>query len=621
MMVLVSLALAAPPEAYPWRTELTLPARGVARVHLPGELAVDVDQLPTTLRISDARGDDVPYAVLSSARNPEPRQLDLDISPVDTAVWRVDAAPVPLDAIQFEIVRLTDVTGVWVRVSDGEWTSPPTLLFAAERDGSPFAVDTVTVPHRAGPFTVTLQGLGDEGSPRLWEATGVAIPPETTPPLEESFEAPPPVLTEEGRARWMLELPAFRKVTSVTVVAEGDVFEREVYVGGGADADRGLDRAGFVRRLRVGERDVDLDTVGTDLVSDTLLVEIPTDRGTVLPVSRFVVRSVAVDLLVRDAGGGPHLLYAGSLDRDTPHDIALAAGELLRGPVTEVDARALTPNPTWVPVPTREGIDLGGPTVNLARYRWARPIEAPRPGWVKLPLDVSVFGHARGDLGDLRVVDAEGRSLPFLVRPDEQSRADVTPERTEVGGRTRLTVPVLAEGVPVERIELHTSQGRFRRQVAVLRDRGRMTETVRAVEWSSEAEGSTLSLALGDVFPEALLVEIDNGDNPPLPVDRVTLIGPGKELRVRVPEGGARLVYGMPAVSPPIWDLALLEAEVWGMPVAPATLGAEVALDGPALQTVDRMVVLLGIGVLAVGMAGMAIRAIRTVPQPEAAEG
>jgi len=619
MIVLVSLSLAAEPEAYPWRTELELPARGVSRIHLPPELAVDVHALPTTLRISDARGDDVPYAVLSSAYNPPPRELDLDVAPVAEGVWQVAAASVPVDALRFDMGGLSSGPGVQVVVEDGEWTSPPTMLYASERDGAPQIVDTVAVPHRPGPFTVRMETFGGPLL-RIRDVSGVVAPPGALPEHIDVIEAAPPVLTEEARSRWVVELPAFRAVTAVTIEAEGDVYDREVYVGGASSVEIPLDRVGAVTRLRMGDRMVDLATVRVDVVTDTLVVEIATDRGEVLPVSRFQVHSVAVDLLVRDPGGGPHVLLAGSQDPDTAHDLAIAAEELLRGTWTEVDARTLTPNPSWVPVPTREGLDGAGPVVNLARYRWSRAIEAPGTGWVKLPLDTAVFAHARWDLADLRVVDAEGRSLPYLVRPDVQTRADVVPTRVEVGGRSRLTVPIVASGVPVERVELHTPQGRFQRDVLFLRDRGRMTEALRSVGWSSGSEGSTLSVTLGEVFPDALLVEIDNADNPPLPVDRVTLVGPGKELRVRVPEGGARLVYGMPSAEQPIWDLTLLEHQVWGMPVRPATLGEEEALEGPALATMDRVVVLVGVGILAVGMAGMALRALRTVPDPEPAE-
>src|SRR6186713_2956136 len=44
-----------------------------------------------------------------------------------------------------------------------------------------------------------------------------------------------------------------------------------------------------------------------------------------------------------------------------------------------------------------------------------RPVEAPGPGPVVVTLDRDVYENARADLGDLRVVDDEGRETPYLL--------------------------------------------------------------------------------------------------------------------------------------------------------------------------------------------------------------
>ncbi|MFN7147826.1 MAG: hypothetical protein ACK4YP_28910, partial [Myxococcota bacterium] len=332
------------------------------------------------------------------------------------------------------------------------------------------------------------------------------------------------------------------------------------------------------------------------------------------PLDAIDVVSEGVHLVARDAGPGPHALYGAATATDDAYDLAIALPELLRPVPPVVEAGDPTPNPAFVPVPTREAIDGAGPDLALTRFAWERPIVGS--GWVRVPLGRDVFARARPDLADVRVVDAEGRQLPFLLwdTGEEEPWTVGAFERTEEAGSTLLRVP-LDGTAPVASVRLETSRGVFERPVTVLRDAGRTTVAIRHVLWNGPEKGGTLAIQLDERVGDELLLRIDNGDDAPIPIDAVHVTSPVSELRVRVPEGGARLVYGAPGARAPSYDLALLRDEVRRMPVTDATLGEERALTPPTPGIVDRGATLVGVGMLAVGLLGMVARVVRGVPE------
>ena len=619
--LIVGVVDAAPIEAYPLVSDVSLAPSGVTRVSLPPELVgAAPGSLGRTLRVQNGDGVEVPFAVLLSTQNPEATSVSLDIRPAAPTLWVIEAADRPVDTIEFDVSRFQDWPGFWLTVSTADWSSGRTFIYEGDFEGAPFSSTSIDVGHRPGPFTVSVD-TADGRPERIWDVTGYVRASAYTPPRVEVVTAEEPVLTEAGTARWTVRLPGPRSVTSLRVVADGDVYRRDVRVGvPGAGVAPYLTEVGSIRRLQVGEAHVDQDRLPVTIVGDTLLVDIDTDRGVPLPVVRFEVESVGAELVVRDPGPGPHVILGGTYDADQAHDLGYAAVELLRGDTLETVAPAPAANPAYVPLPTREGVDGVGAAVNLARFHFARAIEGP-VGWVTLPLDTTVLAHARADLGDLRVVDREGRGVPFLLR---SVGAEVPTEvigftRSEKGTHSQIHVPLAAADAPVAALSLHTPSGRFQRSISVLRDRGRMTEPVRTVQWNSEAKGSTLSISLYEHFGRDLLVDVDNGDNPPLPIDRIVTTSPAWEVRTRVPEGGARLIYGSAGERAPQWDLTLLEEEVWRMPLALATLGEETATGGPGLSALEKLVVAGAIGLLALGLVGMTVRALRPMdPAPTA---
>jgi hypothetical protein len=619
MILALSAAYAqANPDAFPLQVDLALPEAGSARVTLPPDvIGVAPDALDRTMMLVDGAGEPVPYTVVRSTPDLAWSEGTLLFRPVAARTWTLEAADLPLDELSLLVRDLGGLGPVRAEVRWGEDGRATALLY--EIDGE-LQNTSVPLPRARGPFSLTLTPLRD-GDADLDLVRARTRPPEAVPPVRETHAVGTPTITEAGYARWSVPLGGPRTVTAVEIVSPDPRFDREVRVGKPAvgTAEPYLEHSGRVRRLEIADASVERTRVaGFSIADDTLLVEVATDRGRPLAVTEIVVESVGAWLLAHDAGAGPHTLYAGTTEELPPHDLGPAAAAVLRVAPELVAAPRPSPNPAYVPRASRAGIDAPGPVVNLARYRWARPIEGA-PGWARVRLDADVLAHARPDLGDLRVVDASGAQLPYVLRATglELPFAIGEPVREEDGAASLLRVPLSRGDVPVATVRLTTGSDLFERAVEILRDRGRMTETVRAVSWRGSEQGGSLAIAVNERLGGDLLIRVHNGDNPPLPVTGVEATTEEWELRAHLPEGGARLVYGYPGESAPSYDLALVADEVIRAPVPEATLGPEAATGAPELAGRDRAMVLAGIGALALGLVGMTIRVLRGVPEAE----
>lgn len=624
MTWLLSVAVAAELAAYPFVAPITLPEAGPVRVTLAGDaLGAEPELAAAGLLMVDATGRDVPYAVVP-AGDPAPSIEALFRFPIDRNVWEIEESPRPLDALSLSFDDLGANGPFRVAVSalvNGDWrpVGDPEVLYALDDPELGRMEDvTVSVGRITGPFRVAVTPLG-RGRPELDFVRGEVLPPGQVAPHRERVEAPEPVLTEEGRARWVVPLPGPRKVVGLALEVDGDLFARDLWVGSQLpDGSVALGDVRQVRRIQVGDARVDLVAVsGLDVRGDALVVDIATDRGRVLPVRAFSVESAAMEVVLRDAGPGPHQLYLGGREEQVPYDLGVGAYELLGlGPPLVVPGPVVA-NAAYVPLPTREGLDGPGGPVNLARYPWRRSIEGPE-GWVRLPLDQAVLARARVDLGDLRVVDPTGAQIPYLLlgtgAGERWATGDFTRTEDPEARASFLRVPLGEIEAPVETVTLRTGADTFVREVSVLRDRGQFTETLRRVTWSGTETGRALTLHVGERVGRELLLRIDHGDNPPLSVESVEVTYPRWEVLARLPAGGAALVYGAPRESRPSYDLDLLAAEVRRMRPAAATLGPEEAVGGTPLGALDKAVVLGAVGVLALGLVILTARVLRAVP-------
>jgi hypothetical protein len=272
--------------------------------------------------------------------------------------------------------------------------------------------------------------------------------------------------------------------------------------------------------------------------------------------------------------------------------------------------KSAPPGGTWSEARARsvEGLPLiapaalpsAGPPLDVTPFHYSRTLSEGPPGLVAVPLDAGVLAHSAGRLGgdfaDLRIVDAAGRQLPYLLdrRPEPlvvalppgvpaSAPAPRLPAGTSV---YRLSLPYA--GLPPSRLVLRTSARVFEREVSVLvepavddRSRRYGRQTVASGIWrhaEPDSAAPALTLNLPTLSTAEILLAVADGDNNPLALAAPELLLPSVHLRLFRPgPGELRVVYGRSSVAPPRYDLALLATTVLTSPASEATLSAEQA--------------------------------------------
>ena len=322
--------------------------------------------------------------------------------------------------------------------------------------------------------------------------------------------------------------------------------------------------------------------------------------------------SSVLRLALYAAAGRPRLVnYGVDLNLQTvlfqaeePGSYTLAYGGPPRQEARRPPTAPFGVHPVWLePGPEKEGglpslpPAATAPSVRLVTARFAASwrIAAPsaKPGTlVRLELPARVYGVARADLGNLRVL-AGDRQIPFqLESPQDPVLAGQDDSlRFLKGGRHSVdsTVEIhLAEtGLPLTQIELTTPALPLRRAVGVryLEPANIPAREVRQHERPAVVRGTwdcrptpplpcSEQLPLTGRAPSVLEASVHDGDNPPLAGLGAALWRRRDVLLFVWPEGDApvRLVTGPDSLTAPSYDLQALGDALLSYPWQPAEL-------------------------------------------------
>jgi hypothetical protein len=286
---------------------------------------------------------------------------------------------------------------------------------------------------------------------------------------------------------------------------------------------------------------------------------------------------------------------------------------------------------------------LGAP-INTSEFRYSRKIAGAAPGLASVRLDAAVLAHSNPGLEDLRIAGAEGRQVPYLLeRRDEPLSLDLllgSPRAAPPPGgdrrrerqtgaqppdhRSRYALTLPYAGLPASQLVLTATARVFQRSVSVEISRPvedpRSEPTVQTLadaDWrhaDPDTAAPLLVLNLPRLETAEVTLVIDEGDNAPLPVSSVRLLLPSHRLRFFHPAGAKlRLLYGLPRLAPPRYDIALLAPRLVGvsgteLPLAPEEGGAAAAAPFPAQKIIFWGVLVAAVLILLV----LLLRLLRT---------
>jgi hypothetical protein len=628
-LLLTSAALAQEVDRYPWVMTLD-PAqcesctaenrvgKGTFRVHLPA-LARSVDDPVdgSDLLLHGPDGQPLPFAVLRGQREAEriflhaQRTADPNLLEIDQLDRRIDGIEVDLDdnpaAAHVQVYEAT--AGGWRPIG------PDQLVWSCIFGDH----EVVRFPASAGPLRVVIRHHFpyDADPPDI---TGLRLAEASVDPVELRFPVVDHRLGEDGNARYTVPLPHALPIRRVRLHPTDALFERQVTVTA-EPVTAGVTPSGAtgtVQRILIGGATVDSVTVEAPSGnrSNELVLYVETQGREPLDLPEVTVELEGEELLLHDPGPGPWTLYAGAPPGTrSPSDLQTAVPELSRMATAVLEPSAPIPHAGYSPPELRAQLGSPGTELDLAGWRQARPIEGV--GLSAIPLPSELLAEARPDLGDLRLVDAAGRQIPYLLRRRAQDHdwGDLVMERVEVGAESRITLRLPEPAVPLSTLTLVTEAPLFSRRITVFRAAGAELTPLRAFQWQGQDRPITATLDVDQVVGGALLVQVDNGDNPPLPISSIRGAWPQWEVIAWLPEaGGVRLLSTNPRASAPAYDLGLLRDELLSRPTAVATVGAVTALQGAGQSVVERIVLAGGVAVLVLGLGALTLLILGSVP-------
>jgi hypothetical protein len=595
-------ALGPVPPAWEYAQELAVPAAGLVEVRVPAATLDRAARGMDDLRVLDGAGREVPFVIPAAAAPgaaASATAAGTEVSLVGTGdatvgVYRTFGRG-PIDTVTIRTPARDFVKPVTVEASDDRTTWRALAVgYPVFRQADGAERLAVRVAPGVYPYLrVTVGDARERPIPLAGVATNQAP---ADPPETEVFSVVPGLVSSGGGAtRVLLDLPA-RHLALRRVALDPDdaVFSREVTVASRATVD-GEVREEVLARGRIhrvalagAARAEVLSLPVPPRVLDGRSLVVTIDDGDSPPLALRRPVGVAVEpvrLRFVARAGERYALAVGNRGAKAPrYDLAAipSLGEMpLAGRAT---AGPLEQNPAYRAEEPARGAPAEGAAIDVAQWRRSRRVLVPAGGVLALEIPPDVLAESPG-LADLRLV-ADGRQVPYVLERNSLARRIVVPlepapaERGGTVSRWRVRVPY--PGLPLESISCAAAEPVFRRGVVVSEEappeRGGRRRLAGAVwERRGQDAGGSVGLALGGrPAPETLVLEVDDGDNPPLALRECTLAWRTSRVLFKRPAGGeVSLLCDNLRAGPPRYDLALLADELLAADAGAAALAPD----------------------------------------------
>ncbi len=623
----------------------------------PRRLAVDVPLLSgakpdlSDLRFYDAAGAEVPYLLLH-LREPEPIWTGGTVLPTPTLQ---KTSGFELDLHETTSVDAIRVLGL-----------PPPLLKRLSLEGSGDRERWTVLLAEATLFDLPSEDLrqlelgfapGEYRYLRVtWNDTNsgrVPLPGEVqarrhapTAPPQSPLTTPLVVEqrpSEPGTSRYRLRLPAPRlPIVALALQVENDRVMREAIVteprlSGATAVPVELGRA-MLKRVVRDSATAEALRIPIARPLETQL-DLAVDDGSNLPLRVKSVNAVFArqPLVYLEAAGAAIVARYGDAKLDAPrYDLAAARETIHVEAVAGAhwgEARVLTPEAAAPP--PASSLARGAP-IDATTFRVVRPIPAGDAALVSLEVDAAALAHSTGPsrgFSDVRVVDASGRQVPYLLEqcvaplvsdlPIARAGSGQIAGLPGTGTRSEYALALPFPNLPSPRIVLTTSARVFTRRViagtrrpADRRHRDSWFETLTTADWRHDDNtmaAPPLTLALPSTDATNLTLAVEEGDNAPLPIAGARLVLPGYRLRFyRGASERLRLAYGRPDLDTPRYDIQLLAAEVMGSAATDLSASGEPSRVVQTTSFVSPRLFWIALGVAVLVLLALVVKLTRT---------
>ncbi|HKW29717.1 MAG TPA: DUF3999 family protein [Verrucomicrobiae bacterium] len=594
-----------------WQHEQTfnISATGLVKINLPVETLDAGRPALEDLRLYDDAGNEVPCLIEHPMPAPKivrsVKSFQVSLSANNTVILLETGLAQPLDAVTLETPAGDFIKAVHVEGSaDGK--SWRTLAQGRPIFRQSYGAANLNIPFpptAAKWLRLTVDDQRSQPIPftggRVHAATGESAPVETIPvTIAERDENP-------GETRLALDLGAANlDVASLQIETAEPLFTRPVSIAVPQISEDAI------REQRIGQGVIYRVAIEGQLASESLSV--PLDKlirsrelilfiknGDSPPLTIKAVRAerrpVYLVFLARQPGTF-HLLTGNAHCTAPGYDLAALGMNLKSVPVAAIQIPPPSDNPGFRPPEVLPGLEVTGAALDTAEWKFRKPVEISGAGAQQTELDPDVLAHAQPGLGDLRVMRGSNQ-VPYLIQHTSISRslalAVALTNDAKNPKLSRWIIKLPQANLPLTRLTCVSPTPLFERSLSLYEeladDRGdKYPHPLGNVSWTQTPDRKSKELALVlDSTPQSgtLFLETENGDNPPIELDKFTAVYPVTRVLFKAKaDDDLFLYYGNPRVSPPRYDLSLVAGQLLAADKKVAPLSAEQQLKKPSWQ-------------------------------------
>lgn len=591
-LFLATALAAADSSAWQHRQTLAIDAPGIVHVALPDETLDAARADHGDIRIVDAAGREIAFALVTGRRPA--------VRPVAARAFRstlsATATQLVIDAgaaAATEVVLETPAPE-FVKRARLESSADGTIWQSAD-DGLPLfrqaGVSRLSVPAPARHLRITI----DDARSRPVPFTGARIIPAAPTAAPTQPLAARIARREEFAGETVLTLDlsaAHVPLDTLTLTTPERLFTRRVTVGvrelrDEAAVERTVAAGTIFTLLPDGEAPTAHTSLALDAIAPSreLIVHIANDDSPPLAISAVALTRLETTLTFDAPAAGEYALLTGQPQAVAPrYDVArLRPGHAPTA--TRLTPGPLTANPDYRAPEALAGTLLLGAALDPAPWLYRKAVRLAAAGVHQLELDLDVLAHAQSGFGDVRLL-RDGAQVPYLIERPALARAlELALTATNDPRRPRISrweIKLPRAGLPLTRLTLTSPTALFQRQLHVFEhltdDRGnRHTRSLAIMPWS-RTPGAQRALIIPLPAPpttDTLIIETDNGDNPPLVLATASATHPVTRLLFKADPAPLALYYGHPQAPAPRYDLALVAAPILAAEKHVAALAAE----------------------------------------------
>ena len=551
--------------------KLPVTQTGLQRVELDPALLDASATALGDLRLVNPAGEERPYAILTPQRPPQ------HVEQAANFTQRIEGA---VSRFEFQSAGRVGLNEVEFRVVEADFIKPATLEGSVDGTTWQTLAENALICRRSGFEKVTLRFAESK-----WTHFRLALDDSRSRPvvmqgatLHGGRDAAPEVSQaatilgrEEQNRSTHLRIglgAANLPLATLRLKSPEGAFQRQIRIVSTS--------TWFFRLQHEGRSVEDLEhTLDQNHPSRELELVIENGDNPPLKIDGIEITRHVLPLVFQADVTGEWQLFAGNPQASAPsYDLAKMSDQLRSASSVLVKANSVEANPAFradaaLPTPDANGevkLDLSG-------WIWRRAIlpSEKEKRVFRLDLDDHALAHAASSGGDLRIIAggnaAEGVLIPHLLiegRETTHAAVELTPfpdEKRPKTSRWRFTLPM--EKLLVKALHLRTSSSLFQRTIRVLVPVDGKLRPITFANWKSTPDSPQPELRLEIVRRlqgAELVLETDNGDNPPLQLTSAEIEKPVVSLLFEA-HGGERplhLYYGKANAYAPDYDIRLV---------------------------------------------------------------